>query len=443
MTRYQDMLRRLFEVRQAGISLDLGRVTRALDALGRPERGLGLCVHIGGTNGKGSCAAFVDSVARACGLRTGLFTSPHLTHFAERFQVQGQPADDHAVLDAYDRMCAVTSGLEPRDQPTFFEQITVMGVLLLSRAALDLTILEVGLGGRLDATNAIRSEVACVTGVALDHQDILGHDVRAIAREKAGIFKAGQRVVIGRSGEPEAVPVLIEAAERAGVAALTVVTEPAPEYLSLGLAGAHQRDNAAAALAVVEHLRALGALPGDVDVAERIAYGLAHVRHPGRIERVAGDPLVILDGAHNPHGAAALAREMAHWPRPRVLVLGMSGDKDAAAMLAELCPQADAVICSQADNPRSRPAADLFDIALAMRPALARSVAGPERLSVEPNVRQALARARELAGTDGTVVVAGSLFLVGEARLELAQVPAPFDIALSDPVGPPRARPRA
>ncbi|MCA9687052.1 MAG: bifunctional folylpolyglutamate synthase/dihydrofolate synthase, partial [Myxococcales bacterium] len=364
-------------------------------------RDLGVCVHIGGTNGKGSCAAFVESIARCSGLRTALFTSPHLERFAERMQVGGRPLDEELILAAYERMREVVASYAADDQPSFFEQITIVGLHLLAQARPELSVIEVGLGGRLDATNVIRAEVACVTGVALDHQDVLGNDLQEIAREKAGIFKAGQRVVIGCSGLAEAVPTLIEAAERAGVASSTVVRRPLADSSPLGLAGSYQRANAAAALAVVAELQALKVLPVDPQL---VAAGLARTRHPGRIEQVGARPRVILDGAHNPHGAAALAVEMAAWPGPRVLVVGVSGDKDLAGILEPLRAAADLVIATSGSHPRLRPAAEV-----------AAGIRGRDGLVVD-DLAVALELAKQRAGSDGTVVVAGSLFLVGEAR---------------------------
>ncbi|MEZ4366973.1 MAG: cyanophycin synthetase [Kofleriaceae bacterium] len=287
-----------------------------------------------------------------------------------------------------------------------------MALLAFSRARPDLTVLEVGLGGRLDATNVVAAEVAVVTGVALDHEAMLGSTLRAIAGEKAGIFKRGQHVILGAAGEPEAVPWLRGAAQAVGAADIVEIDAAAIAAVpTLGLLGVHQRANAAAAIA------AAVAAGVPVDVA-----ALAGVRHPGRLEQVAGAPTVILDGAHNPHGARALAAAMATMPRPRVLVLGVSADKDAAAIAAPLVAEAEQVIATRYQQERALPP-----------PALA-AVVGP-RATVAGDVAAALAAARATAPPPATIVIAGSLLLVGEARA--LRVPGAHDpLAVSDPAPP-------
>lgn len=415
--RLQRLLGRLYTARRSGVVLGLARIERCLAALGHPERRIGMRVHVGGTNGKGSTCAFVTSIARAAGRRTALFTSPHLVRFAERFVIDGQPVSDDLLIEAGDAVARAGA-----DDLTFFEQITAMGLWMFAQADIDTAILEVGLGGRLDATNAIPAEIAAVTGVALDHQDILGPTLAGIAAEKAGIFKPDQRVVIGRAGEPEAVPWLRDAAMAAGASEITIVDAPVPGDWPLGIAGAHQRDNAACAMAIARHLAALGHLPDD----ERMwRAALARTRWPGRLDAVA--PGVILDGAHNPHGAAALARAMDALPAPRVLVLAVSRDKDVDGIIAPLIARAHAVVATVYGQERSLPAPELADRVRALAPDLPCTHA--------PDVAAALTEARARAGQSGTVLVAGSLFLVGAARqVLLGEVPDP--VLLTDPVGP-------
>ena len=299
--------------------------------------------------------------------------------------------------------------------------------IVLGGAGLDVTVLEVGLGGRLDATNAVDAPVAVVTGVALDHQEMLGDTIAAIAGEKAGIFKAGQRVVVGASGEPEAVPLLVEAAGRAGAAAITVVDDAAVARVTapLGLAGAHQRANAAAALAAIDHLEAIGVVRIPDDARGR---GLAAVRHPGRFETVAAAPRVVLDGAHNPHGARALAAAIAGLgERPRILVLAVSADKDVAGIVDALVPAVDAVVATRYQQPR----------ALAPEALAALVAARGVPVATAPDVVAAIAAARAQAGEGGAIVVGGSLFAVGEARVHLLGAPAD-PIAVTDPAPTPR-----
>jgi dihydrofolate synthase / folylpolyglutamate synthase len=426
---YRDLLERLLSARRAGMVFGLERIQACLAALGHPERRPALRVQIAGTNGKGSTAAFTAALVRAGGRRVGLFTSPHLTSLRERFTVDGALPEEAAVVEAAEAVWAAGGeGL------TFFEQTTAIGLELFARAGVEIAILEVGLGGRLDSTTAVPCEVAAVTGVALDHQEYLGDTLAQIAAEKGAIFAArgdvaargGVRAVIGASGEPDGVALLAEAARAAGVRALTVVDGAfvdarVPAGLRLGLAGAHQRANAACALAIADHLEALGAVR--IPDAAR-AGALAATRHPGRLETVATAPAILLDGAHNPHGARALAAALADLAgRPRVLVLGLSADKDLDGILAPLLPVADAVVATRYQQPRA-----LAEAALAARI--------PDSLPTEtaPDIAAALDRARAIAGPAGLIVVAGSLFLVGEARALL--VGGAIDpVVLTDPVG--------
>jgi dihydrofolate synthase/folylpolyglutamate synthase len=418
---YAALLARLFAARRAGVVLGLDRIDELLARLGRPERRIGAVVHVGGTNGKGSTAAFVASALAAAGLRVGVYSSPHLATLRERVMLAGAMVSEAALVAAAEQVAAAGG-----DQLTFFEQITAMALVAMAGAGLDASVLEVGLGGRLDATNAVAAPVAVVTGVALDHQDMLGSTLEAIAGEKAGIFKAGQHVVIGASGEPAAVPLLRAAAVAAGAASITVVDDAAIAAVpaALGLAGAHQRANAAAALAAFDALAAAG-LVRIPDEARRA--GLAAARHPGRLETVATTPRVVLDGAHNPHGARALAAAIATMPeRPRVLVLAVSADKDVAGVVDALAGAVDAVVATRYGQPR------------ALEPAALAAVVAARGVAVEAaaDVPAALARARDRAGAGGVVVVAGSLFAVGEARVHLLGVPAdPY--LVTDPA-PPR-----
>jgi dihydrofolate synthase/folylpolyglutamate synthase len=296
-----------------------------------------------------------------------------------------------------DAVVAAADGVDP--ELTFFEQITAIGLRVIADAAPDITVLEVGLGGRLDATNAVDAPIGVVTGVAMDHEAILGDTLEAIAREKAGIFKRGQHAVVGASGEPAAVPWLAAHARAAGVADVTIVTDEVP----VELVGAHQRRNAAIAAAVA---RLLG-LPAD----------LRGVRHPGRFE-IAGD--LILDGAHNPHGARALAQTLAEQGIRPVLVIACSADKDVAAIAAALRPAVAAVVATRYQQER------------AMEPAALAGFFGGESA---PDLDAAVTRARQLGAP---ILIAGSLFLVGEARVRYLGAPAD-PVMLTDPSGAPAA----
>lgn len=414
---YARLLERLFAARRFGVVLGLARMRELLARLGDPHRRLGAIVHVAGTNGKGSTSAMVAAMARAHGARTGLYTSPHLTTVRERIRVDGAPVG-RAELVAAARQVAAAGG----DELTFFEQLTAMAMVELARHKPAVTVLEVGLGGRLDATNVVDSAVAVVTGVALDHQAVLGDTLELIAGEKAGIFRRGRPAIVGASGEPQAVPTLVAAARALGAAPVVELDAAAlAQVPRLRLRGEHQRANAAAALAAVRALVGAGVLPDDPDARAR---GLLEAEHPGRLEEVAGAPRIVLDGAHNPHGAAALARALAAWPRPRVLVLAVARDKDLGALLAALVPAVDAVVATAFQQDRALPADELAAAVAARWPALVGGSA--------PALASALASARGVAGPTGTVVVAGSLFLVGEARALLLGAERD-ELALSDP----------
>lgn len=424
--RYRQLLERLYAARRGGAVLELSRVERALSRLGGLRERLPLVVQIGGTNGKGSTAAFFDAIAREAGAKVGLFSSPHLVRIEERFSVGGEPASEDAVVAAGEAVAAC----DPEEELTFFEQVTLIASRLFAEAGVDLAVFEVGLGGRLDATTALGADVAAVTGVALDHTKILGGDIPSIATEKAGIFRSGQEVVLGCSGREEAIPVLEAAARRAGARRVRRVEGAKARALDaadLGLTGRHQRENAACALAIADAVEAAGGVAASRAERER---GLARARSPGRMETVASRPRVILDGAHNPDAARALAEALTDVPPERVVaVLGGSADKDMRSILAELAPRCRAVVATRAANERALPEGELAALA---------SELGVREVESAAAVDRALERARSLSCPDDTILVAGSLFVVGEARRAVLGGPAdPFP--LSDPaVAAPR-----
>lgn len=426
--RYRELLEELFGARRAGVVFGLERMHAILEVLGHPERKLGAIVHVAGTNGKGSTVAMVAAMARAHGARVAQYTSPHLASVRERIADDDGWISRREFLEAADEVWAAGGrGL------TFFEQLTAIGFCALARRRPDVTVLEVGLGGRLDATNVVDSEVAVVTGIALDHQAMLGDSLAQIAGEKAGIFRCDRPAIIGASGEPEAVATLMAEAAKAGVSSLRVISErDIAAVPSLALAGEHQRRNAAAAIAAIDALAARGHLAQDEGAIRR---GLLAAKHPGRFEQVARDPAIFVDGAHNPHGALALAGQLAALPRPRVLILAVSSDKDVAGIAAPLVAESDAMIATAYRQERAMAPAQLAE-------RLRQLVAGglPTEVRVEDvgeaaDIDEALALARPRAGQGGAIIVAGSLFLVGEARVRL--LGGEVDpIRLSDPSAP-------
>ena len=398
---YRRFLARLQEARSQGVSLGLDRVRLALERLGAPHRHLP-AVHIAGTNGKGSCAALTDSILRQAGLRTGLFTSPHLSRFTERIRIDGAEIDgDHlARLDE-----AVVTTAVPL---TFFEISAVLAFLAFAEAKVDVAILETGLGGRLDATTACHPAACAITSIGFDHEAILGNTLRAIAYEKACIAKPGVPLFVG--------PLPAEALDCvAGVAATTgapvrrlgVDFPPAP--IAPALPGAHQLDNAALAVALARHVaQTLGRSLGDAPIVR----GLAEVRWPGRMERVAED--VLLDCAHNVDGAKALVAALPPAPM-RVLVTSIVRDKDAAGMLAVLAPEFDCLVMTRSPSERAAEPRELAK--LAARTSASSGADGRRILCVEdPVAAFTLARNEARAVPGGLVVVAGSIFLVGALR---------------------------
>jgi dihydrofolate synthase/folylpolyglutamate synthase len=414
---YPELLARLVSARRFGVVLGLDRMRALLDKLGAPDRRLGKVIHVGGTNGKGSTVAMIAALARSAGVKVATYTSPHLSTLRERITVAGELATEAQIVDAAAKVSAAGG-----DQLTFFEQVTAIAMLIIEAARVDVTVLEVGLGGRLDATNVVDAQVAVVTGVALDHEAILGTTLDAIAREKAGIWKRGQHAVIGASGEPEAVPLLADAARAAGVASLRIVDDASIARVPpVALAGAHQRRNAAAALKAIA---AAGLGADQAAFAHADPGALSRVVHPGRFERVTVDGReLILDGAHNPHAAIALAATLRDLELRPALVLAISADKNARAIVAALAPQVTAIVATRFGQDRS-----LAPDALA---AICRDAAPQLTVTTAPDAVAAIAAA---PGT--CVLVAGSLFVVGEVRARMLGAPAD-PVAVSDPPARP------
>lgn len=427
---YQEALAWLESLGRFGSRPGLERINGLLSVLGNPERSLKV-VHVAGTNGKGSVCAFISSVLAAAGYRTGLYTSPHLVCYTERFQVNGQPISGGQLAELLSEVRAAAEKVAAGGggQATEFEVLTAAAFNHFAAEKVDWLVLEVGLGGRLDATNVVVPEVAVITHVSYDHVAVLGHSLAEIAQEKAGIIKPGRPVVMAPQ-EEEAARVITSVAAEQGSPLLSVreatalvprshdltgqtfdLVVPVRTYagLSTRLLGPHQLDNAATAVLTLEVLRA-----GGTAISETALYrGLAEARWPARFEVVRREPLVIVDGAHNPDGARALACTVRTYlpGRRLVLLLGVLGDKDVPALLAELGPLAQAAVVTRPASPR---AADVEVVAAGLRAFVPEVVA-------EAEISQAVDRALALAGPADAVLICGSLYMAGWARRYLLQ----------------------
>ncbi len=436
---YPEATEFLFSLRRFGWRLGLGTVERLLALLGDPQARVP-SVHIGGTNGKGSTAAMLAAILQAAGYRTGLYTSPHLLDFTERIRVNGAPIPEREVTRLTAELkdlCAAHFAHHPipnppsdrLPHPTFFELTTAMAFLHFARQAAEAAVVEVGLGGRFDATNVIVPEVAVVTNVSLEHQEYLGRTLPEIASEKAGIIKAGVPVVTGTRGE--AYEVIRRSAAERGAPLIPMyqayrwsiresdltgqtleLAGPIRSYaaLRIPLAGRHQAENAVAAIAAAELLEGRGFRLGE----PAIRRGLTRARWPGRLQMVSERPRILLDGAHNPAGAQALAAFLAEHRsvlNRLILVFGVLRDKDWEAMLAPLGALADQLILT---HPPADRGADPYELIAADRYCSKVEIAG------EPG--EGLALARTVAGAEDTILVTGSLYTVA-AALRALDVP--------------------
>ena len=386
--------------------------TRALlEALGHPEACMGRVIHVAGTNGKGSTCAMIDAGLRAAGFRTGLFTSPYLCRFRERIRVNGAPISDGELMSVAGRVRAAAETLLEKDiKCTTFELLTAMACLHYAETGVDFSVMEVGMGGRLDSTNVLSPEVSVIAAIGMDHMARLGSTLPEIAAEKAGIIKPETpAVVLSQSAEVMAVfretaremraplfetaPYEIIESDAYGCAFATELPAAGLVRQRISLPGAHQAANACLALTALDRLR--------IDMP-RAQAGVARAKWPGRLEWIGN---VLIDGAHNPQGARALKAyaEEALKGRRVVLLTGMMQDKQHAACADIFSTFADEIVTTSVDWPR---ALDAF--------ALAEDYHG--RAVSEPSIPAALARARRMAGEDGAIVVAGSIYLAGDVR---------------------------
>lgn len=412
LVNYPDSVRFLYslgnEIKTAKLGLE--RMRAVIAELGHPQRAY-QSIHVAGTNGKGSTCAMIEAGLRTAGVRTGLFTSPHLLEPTERIRINGVEVAVDSFARAFDQVHQAAERLLERGDidlhPTYFESVTAMGFLLFRDAAVDTAVIEVGLGGRLDATNIIHPHLAVITPVDFDHEQYLGNTIETIAREKAGILKAGVPAIFARQ-RPEAALVLESRAAELGIVperaadlriehveinARTSRFTLHGETVICPLAGEHQIENAVTAA------MALGVLGVPYD-------GIGNAVWPGRLERVAECPDMVLDGAHNPAGARALAAYIQRFYSGRRvwLIYGTMRDKAVEEVASILFPTATEIITTAPKFAR------------ALRPDALRSLWAGTNLRIADTVEQAIGLVREEARADDAVFVTGSLFLVGEAR---------------------------
>jgi dihydrofolate synthase/folylpolyglutamate synthase len=392
----------------------LERIRTLLDALGNPQNRCRF-VHVAGTNGKGSTCAMIESGLRAAGRRTGLFISPHLNEPTERISIAGRPTSAEQFTEAFNHVHATAEKLLDAGtidlHPTYFETVTTMGFLIFAEAATDVVVLEVGLGGRLDATNIVHPELCVITQIDFDHEKFLGISLEAIAGEKAGILKPSVPAVFSHQ-RPEVDPVLDRRVAELGIpvsrtrdctvsglelhARGSRFTVGPGLHIECPLAGEHQVENALTAAVALQQL----GLPDAV-----IESGIARAQWPGRLERISERPEIVIDGAHNPAGARALAAYLDRfYSRRRVrLVYGAMRDKAVEEVCGILFPRAQEVIATAPKQPR------------ALHPEAILQVAEHPNIRTAPTLENALELVKD-SGPDDAIIITGSLYLVGEAR---------------------------
>ena len=408
----------LYRLKGVGIKLGLDRMRKILAKLGDPQDNYKI-IHVGGTNGKGSVCRFINSILVEAGYRVGLYTSPHLVHFRERFLVNNSEISEKDLRDLVAEVLEVAEGME--DEPTFFEVSTAVAFLFFSEKDVDLAVIEVGMGGRCDATNVVKPEVVIITDVSLDHMDYLGNDIRKIAEEKAGIIKEGIPVVT--SAKDVALDIIGERARAKGCELISVdgrweriyhdldaqifrVDGLFRDYLlETSVLGRFQGENIALSTIACEKLQMLGIFLPDGCI-ER---GIRVTRNPGRMEILSKDPIILVDGAHNPRAMGLLAesiREIDH--EDLVLVIGVLKDKDVDGMIKEIAGLPRYVVTTEPESERAMSCEDLAKIF--------KKFDRDCEVFADRDIGSAIERAMDLSGERDMICVTGSLYLVGKAR---------------------------
>ncbi len=415
--RYNQVTSELYKLQKTGIKFGLNTTKNILDRLGNPHKDLNF-IHVGGTNGKGSVVAIISSILKEHGFKVGSYTSPHLVRFTERMRIDWEEIHPSRVVELYEKVKKVVI---PGQEPTFFEFVTAMALCYFAEEEVDFGVIEVGLGGRLDSTNIITPQVSIITNVSFDHQEFLGKTLASIAREKAGIIKPGIPVVTAVK-QPVAQSVIKTTAyeKKAPVKiygkdfhikkdSLNTFQYISPQRvlkgLSVALLGDHQRENTAVALCALEVLEEKGLIKISED---KIRKGLFNASWPGRAEIISRDPLIIIDGAHNPSGAESLKKLLkSNFSYEKLyLIVGVMADKDIKGIFRRLLPEAEAVIFTKPKYSRSADPETLKKIA---RPYTSKCY-------VIPDVKQAIEYAKTEAGPRDIICITGSLYFMGEVK---------------------------
>ena len=450
---YSETIRYLYGLRKQGIKFGLDNITRLLSELKNPHKSFP-SVHVAGTNGKGSTSAIIASILQTAGVRVGLFTSPHLVSFTERMKIDGVEITESEVVQLASEIKEIVSGIDDFS-PTFFEVVTAMALLYFERAGIDTAVIEVGMGGRLDATNIIAPEVSVITNIGYDHKEFLGNTIREIAYEKAGIIKSGIPVVTSRQ-EPKVREVIEKKAgeqqaefyiygkdfsstlkkeDMSGICFDYRNDSLVLHDLFLPLTGEHQMQNASVAMKAIELLAKKSTCRFSLD--SFIREGLKRVRWPGRLELIHEDPPIVIDGAHNPAAAIALSRTLRNLFLRKyekiIMVLGIMDDKDISEVMKPLLPLASEIILTSASYSRAASPEKLADIAASL---------GFHNVRTSFSLKHALGMAIGIASTAKdqdspaadrsdtlpftprrlpVILVTGSFYTIGEAKEVLGQ----------------------
>lgn len=415
----QAWLNRLESLHPKSIDLGLERCGAVYRRMGSPRPAERVCT-VAGTNGKGSVVAFLESLLRSGGWTCGCYTSPHILEFNERIRIEGEAVGDRAIVEALERVEDARDGVSL----TYFEFTTLAALHILSAARLDAAVLEVGLGGRLDAVNLVDADCAVITAIGLDHQEYLGPDRESIGREKAGVMRRGQPVVLGDREPPQS---LIEHARQTGARLLLPGHDFSQEATASGcrvrvesahldlpappLAGSHQRENLAVAITAAGQM-----YPRLLSDRSALASGVRQARLQGRLQRWSADPRIVLDVGHNPLAAEAVGSYLASLaPNRCMCVLGMLADKSAEGVASHLGPHVSEWLCAGLEGPRGQSGQ-----------ALAERLSGMQlvgAISSHSDVAAALEAAMRSAGPDDLILVFGSFVTVGEAVRALSRAP--------------------